>query len=375
VWFRVVPRGRSQFHLARSPMNVSLGEIVMKLSWVRSLLFLAVGLVLGALFSRSGRAPGTANGASNPSAILALVGDSVITEADVEAARPADFLRARQQLHDVTDQVLKALIQEKLVRMEAEARGVGPDELLETEVDSRVEEPSNERISAFIQERGLQGSLDRLGPQVAAYLRNQSRQALLEAFVTELESRHPVERRLDPLRITVASEGFPSRGPRNAPVTIVEFSDFQCPYCLVFHNTLQQVMETYDDQVRLVYRQFPLASIHPRAYDAALASMCADEQGQFWKMHDAMFANQHALERDQLKSTARDLGLDEEEFDQCLDLDEYADEVRADLEAGQALGVQGTPASFINGRFVNGAKPLEEITAIIDEELARAGGR
>jgi protein-disulfide isomerase len=143
----------------------------------------------------------------------------------------------------------------------------------------------------------------------------------------------------------------------------------------VFHNTLQQVMETYDDQVRLVYRQFPLASIHPRAYDAALASMCADEQGQFWKMHDAMFANQHALERDQLKSTARDLGLDEEEFDQCLDLDEYADEVRADLEAGQALGVQGTPASFINGRFVNGAKPLEEITAIIDEELARAGGR
>jgi predicted DsbA family dithiol-disulfide isomerase len=334
-------------------MNVSLGEIVMKLSWVRSLLFLAVGLVLGALFSRSGRAPGTANGASNPSAILALVGDSVITEADVEAARPADFLRARQQLHDVTDQVLKALIQEKLVRMEAEARGVGPDELLETEVDSRVEEPSNERISAFIQERGLQGSLDRLGPQVAAYLRNQSRQALLEAFVTELESRHPVERRLDPLRITVASEGFPSRGPRNAPVTIVEFSDFQCPYCLVFHNTLQQVMETYDDQVRLVYRQFPLASIHPRAYDAALASMCADEQGQFWKMHDAMFANQHALERDQLKSTARDLGL----------------------EAGQALGVQGTPASFINGRFVNGAKPLEEITAIIDEELARAGGR
>jgi protein-disulfide isomerase len=356
-------------------MNVSLGEIVMKLSWVRSLLFLAVGLVLGALFSRSGRAPGTANGASNPSAILALVGDSVITEADVEAARPADFLRARQQLHDVTDQVLKALIQEKLVRMEAEARGVGPDELLETEVDSRVEEPSNERISAFIQERGLQGSLDRLGPQVAAYLRNQSRQALLEAFVTELESRHPVERRLDPLRITVASEGFPSRGPRNAPVTIVEFSDFQCPYCLVFHNTLQQVMETYDDQVRLVYRQFPLASIHPRAYDAALASMCADEQGQFWKMHDAMFANQHALERDQLKSTARDLGLDEEEFDQCLDLDEYADEVRADLEAGQALGVQGTPASFINGRFVNGAKPLEEITAIIDEELARAGGR
>jgi protein-disulfide isomerase len=299
----------------------------------------------------------------------------VITEADVEAARPADFLRARQQLHDVTDQVLKALIQEKLLRMEAEARGVGPDELLETEVDSRVEEPSDERISAFIQERGLQGSLDRLGPQVSAYLRNQSRQALLEAFITDLESRYPVERRLEPLRMNVASEGSPSRGPRNAPVTIVEFSDFQCPYCLVFHNTLRQVEETYGDEVRWVYRQFPLTSIHPRAYDAALASLCAEEQGRFWEMHDAMFANQHALERDQLKSTARELGLDGDEFDKCLDLDEYAEEVQADLEAGQALGVQGTPASFINGRFVNGAKPLEEVTAIIDEELAREGRR
>jgi protein-disulfide isomerase len=325
-------------------VNVSLREIDMKLSWVRSLLFLAVGLFLGFALFRSARAPGTSSGVSDPSLVLAVVGDSVITEADVEVSRPADFLRARQQLHDVTEQSLEALIQEKLLRMEAEARGIEPAEVLEVEVDSRVEEPSEARISAFIQERGLQGSLDRLGPQ-------------------------------EPLRISVASEGFPSRGPRNAPVTIVEFSDFQCPYCLVFHNTLQQVMETYDDQVRLVYRQFPLTSIHTRAYDAALASMCANEQGSFWEMHDAMFANQHALEREQLKRTARELGLDGDEFDECLDLDEYADEVRADLQAGQALGVQGTPASFINGRFVNGAKPLEEVTAIIDEELARANRR
>jgi protein-disulfide isomerase len=347
----------------------------MKLSWVRSLLFLAVGVFLGSAFLRSTQAPGASSGVSDPSLVLAVVGDSVITEADLEAARPADFLRARQELYDVTDQVLQAMIQERLLRLEAEARGIEPAELLEAEVDSRVEEPSAERISAFIQERGLQGSLDRLGPQVAAYLRNQSRQALLEAFVTDLESRYPVERRLEPLRISVASEGFPSRGPRNAPVTIVEFSDFQCPYCFVFHNTLRQVEETYGEKIRLVYRQFPLTSIHPRAYDAALASLCAEEQGSFWEMHDAMFANQHALERDQLKSTARELGLDGDDFDRCLDLDEPADEVTADLRAGQSVGVQGTPATFINGRFVNGAKSFEEVAAIIDEELARTKGR
>jgi protein-disulfide isomerase len=252
---------------------------------------------------------------------------------------------------------------------------VEPEELLRTEVNSRVEDPSEERIEAFFEERNMQGSVERLAPEIREYLRSQSRRALLAAFMADLESRYPVERHLEPLRIDVATEGFPSKGPRNAPVTLVEFSDFQCPYCLVFHNTVQQVMETYGDEVRLVYRQFPLSSIHPQAYDAALASLCAHEQGKFWEMHDAMFANQHELGRDRLKSTARDLGLDGQEFDQCLNLDEYAEEVRADVRAGQSVGVEGTPATFINGRFVSGAKSFEEVAEIIDEELARAERR
>lgn len=343
----------------------------MKPSWIQGALLLAAGVLLGSAVFGFGR-DSQSGSTSDPATILAVVGDSVITEADVQAARPSEFLRARQQLHDVTSQVLDALIQEKLVRMEAEARGVEPQELLRTEVDSRVEDPSEERIQAFFEERNLQGSMERLAPQIREYLRSQSRRALLDAFVADLESRYLVERHLEPLRMNVATEGFPSKGPRDAPVTLVEFSDFQCPYCLVFHNTLQKVEETYGDQVRFVYRHFPLASIHPQARDAALASLCADEQGEFWKMHDALFANQHALGRDQLKSTARDLGLDGDEFDECLDRDEYADVVASDVRAGQAVGVQGTPATFINGRFVNGAKPYEEVAEIIDEELARA---
>jgi protein-disulfide isomerase len=309
------------------------------------------------------------------SLVLATVGDAELTEADVESARPADFLRLKQQAHDLTSQALESAILNELVRLEAEARDMEPADLLAEEVDGRIDDPSDEEISAFYQERGLQGqgSLELLAPQISAYLRDQSRNARHAAFLAILEARYPVERRLDPLRIAVASEGFPSKGPKGAPVTLVEFSDFQCPYCRVLQSALDQVEETYGDQVRFVFRQFPLTSIHPQANDAAEASLCANAQGMFWEMHDALFANQRALQVDQLKATAREIGLDGAEFDECMDFDRYAFEVFADSEAGSIAGVQGTPMIFINGRALSGAKPFEEISAIIDDELRRSG--
>ena len=137
--------------------------------------------------------------------------------------------------------------------------------------------------------------------------------------------------------------------------------------------TLEQVEDTYGDQIQFVFRQFPLISIHPQAVGAAQASLCANEQGRFWEMHDAIFANQRALEVDQLKATAGGLGLDESEFNACMDSNRYAEEVNADLAAGQALGVRGTPMIFINGRALSGAKPFDEIAQIIDDEIQRAG--
>jgi protein-disulfide isomerase len=142
----------------------------------------------------------------------------------------------------------------------------------------------------------------------------------------------------------------------------------------VLQGTLEQVEEAYGGEVRFVFRQFPLIAIHPQATDAAEASLCARDQDSFWEMHDAMFANQRALQVDQLKATARDLGLDGAQFDVCMDSDRYADEVAFDLEAGQKAGVSGTPVIFINGRALSGAKPFEEIAEIIEDELRRAGG-
>lgn len=171
--------------------------------------------------------------------------------------------------------------------------------------------------------------------------------------------------------VQVSADDDPAIGPEDAPVLIVEFSDFQCPYCARFATeTLGQILETYGDQVRFVYRDFPLTNIHPHARKAAEAAQCAHEQGHYWEYHDLLLQNQEALDIDSLKGYAQQLGLDTDAFDQCLDSGEYASEVQNDLAQGQDYGVTGTPSFFINGRLLRGARPFSDFQAIIEEELA-----
>lgn len=162
------------------------------------------------------------------------------------------------------------------------------------------------------------------------------------------------------------------RGNKNAPVTIVEYSDYECPYCSRFHPTMEKVMEDYGDQVRWVYKHFPLDSLHPEARPAALASECANELGgndAFWSFTDAMFKNQANLGDELYKQTASDLGLDSAKFEECYSSKKYANRVQEDQQEGQSLGVQGTPASFVNGIMVSGAVPYESLKQTIDSEL------
>ena len=164
----------------------------------------------------------------------------------------------------------------------------------------------------------------------------------------------------------------PSIGNDNAPVTIVEFSDFQCPYCGRFRTqTFDQIKTQYIDtgKVRFVYRDFPLSSIHPMAQKSAEASECADEQEKFWEYHDAIFANQATLSIDNLKKLAKDLELNENKFNSCLDSGKYEDEVKKDLNDGANLGVRGTPYFAVGNQVLEGAYPFDAFKQAIDSQL------
>lgn len=171
-------------------------------------------------------------------------------------------------------------------------------------------------------------------------------------------------------RVSVSPDDDPYHGPQNAPVTIIEFSDFECPYCAHFYrDTLVPLLETFPEQVRFVYRDFPLVNIHPNARPAAEAAQCAFAQGKFWEFHHGIFQNQSRLGNVLYLELAAELGMDQAAFEQCITSGQFVDEVTGDFDAARKLGVTGTPTFFINGRPMVGAQPLEVFVAIVEEEL------
>jgi protein-disulfide isomerase len=172
-------------------------------------------------------------------------------------------------------------------------------------------------------------------------------------------------------RFDIPTEGFPSIGPEDAPITIVEFSDFQCPYCERWHSQVYEpLMAAYPGKIRLVYRNFPLTQIHPQAMSAAEAALCAGEQDAYWQYHDKLFENYDVLGENLYSQIASSLGLDVTAFKTCMSEHRYQDDIEADLSFSTNLGVQSTPTFFINGIPIIGAQPLTAFQQIIDDELA-----
>jgi protein-disulfide isomerase len=175
----------------------------------------------------------------------------------------------------------------------------------------------------------------------------------------------------DPTQVhTIRTDGAPSKGPATAPVTIAEFSEFQCPFCLKADPTVKRITEVYKDQVRIVWKHYPLSS-HQNALDAALAAEAARNQNKFWEYHDRLFANQKRLDVESLRQYARELELDLDRFEKDRLHPDTRKKVEADVAEAEALRVSATPSFFINGRFLRGAQPFEALAKIIDEELTK----
>ncbi len=273
--------------------------------------------------------------------------------------------------HQILESDLSRLLEEKLLQAEAAKRGISKEQLLQKELEGKVKEPTEEDVKAYYEanKQRINQPLLQISSQIYQFLKAENYDKSKAVLIDQLKQANAVFILLKPLRAKIETEGSPSEGPAIAPVTLVEFSDFQCPYCANLFRTLHQVMQKYGTQVRLVYRNFPLTQLHPYAEKAAEAGLCAAEQGQFWPMHDLMFQTQGQLKEEDLKTKAAQLKLNLDAFNSCLVSGKNAGKVKQDLQAGSQLGVAGTPALFVNGRFVSGAVPFEDIAKLIDEEL------
>ncbi|MFL6236285.1 MAG: thioredoxin domain-containing protein [Thermoanaerobaculia bacterium] len=335
---------------------------------------LVLAAVLGVLPACAQQKAAAAGSASGSNQVLAVVNGKPITEADIRQTS-ADQFKAldreyQQNVHQLLENSLDQAVQDRLLEAEATARKVTKDQLLAEIKPAAVTDAD---VDAFYEQNKAQipRPKEQVAAQIKTYLEQQGQQKARTEYFKTLQAKYKVDYKLEPIRVEVAATG-PAKGPASAPVTIVEFSDFQCPFCSRLTPTLAEVEKKYGDKVRLVFRQYPLP-FHQNAQKAAEASLCAADQGKFWELHDAMFGNQGELGVDQLKAKAASLGLNADKFNKCLDSGEKAAAIQADVKAGSAAGVSGTPAMFINGRFINGAVPLDNITTVIDDELRRAG--
>jgi protein-disulfide isomerase len=278
------------------------------------------------------------------------------------------------KLYELRATSLDNLVSKRLIDEAAAARGVDADTLLDEEASKRVTVTDAE-IEEFFEANTAQlgeATLESLEPRIRQFLEQRQGAEAARAYVDELQQQAGVEILMVQPRVEVVAEG-PSIGPVDAPVTIVEFSDYECPFCQRAEPVLEQVLEQYEGKVRFVYRHFPLENIHPNAKPASVAAFCAGEQGKFWEYHALVFEAPDGLEADGLAKYAMALELDGESFEACLASDAAAASVQSDIQAGSSAGVTGTPAFFINGIPLKGAQPVSEFKRIIDEELATAG--
>jgi len=312
---------------------------------------------------------------STDSSVVARIGDTAVTLEELDSWIKDDLFDRETSggnslnAYKLRNEAMRRMITMKVVEGEAARRNTTSDAMIMGEVAARGE-VSDAEVEEFYNEQGDKvgdQTLEDLTPRIRDYLKQLRSQQVVEKMMDDANVVFLLEQPV----VEVAAIG-PSKGPADARVTIVEFSDFECPFCSRALPVLKMIVDRYPDDVRLVYRHLPLERIHMRARPAAEASLCADEQGKFWAYHDVLFANAKALSDEDLKQYAQDLDLDVAAWSQCREEGTTSVRVDADIEAAQAVGITGTPAFVVNGVLLSGSRPFQEFVEVI--EAALAGG-
>ncbi len=282
----------------------------------------------------------------------------------------SEMIKLMQQEHDLKKKALDELIANRLLNKEAESRGITVNRLLKAVIESTVRDPTIKEVQKLYnaQKTRINKPFEEVSNELTKILRNNMEQIALKRFITNLKDKSDIEYKLDQPRFPVELTTMPLRGPEDAPVLIVEFSDYECPYCRRVQPTMKKLREKYKDQLRWGFKDLPLVKIHPEATRAAIAARCAGDQNKFWDYRDALFEAKK-LTGDLYPGLAEQLNLDTETFMSCLETKKYQANVNEDSAEAAELGFTGTPSFLVNGIALVGALPISAFESVIDLEL------
>ena len=308
-------------------------------------------------------------------AVAATIEDEVISLEEVSQSLHGQLAQIERQRYSLLSQKLQQLIDERLLLREAKKLGITVEQVLKEEVSAKTPTVPESAVLDFIRtNRARLPQIEdfELRLKVWDFLRSQKINQQRQAYVQRLRENSKVAVYLEEpasARVQVNPHRGFARGSKDAPVAIVEFSDFQCPYCKAVQPAVNEIIDRYPGKLKWVFRDFPIEGLHPTAPKAHEAARCAGEQGKFWQYHDLLFERSPSHSPEQLKQYARELKLDSPVFSQCLESGKYQAEVARDVEEGTRLGVSGTPTFVINGRFVEGEQSITTLQKLIESEL------
>jgi protein-disulfide isomerase len=304
---------------------------------------------------------------------IARLNGQPLYESDLPAEVIGEIRNLRLQEYEVKYRAIRETALQRLLDDEAKRRDLSVEDLVKAEADARVADPSDAELQTYYdaQKERLGKSLAEVSSVIRETLRKPRVDAARQQYFLRLLDKANLEILVDAPRVEVAADPARRRGNPYAPVQIIEFSDFQCPYCRRAQPVIDAVLAKYGDRVSHSFRDFPLRDIHPRAQQAAEAARCAGDQGKFWEYHKLLYANFGQLSRENLAAHAQSLQVDAAAFAACLDSKKHADAVEADFQLGLRSGISSTPNFFVNGIAVVGAQPQSAFERVIDAELAR----
>ena len=314
-----------------------------------------------------------------PGTVLFSVNGDALRVDSINERMKSYVYKMQMRIYSIKKDILDRRINDLLIVAEANKRKIGAEEIIRTEVTDKLKTPTDAEISKFYEANKANIKSDLAGARVAIinYLQGQQQEELEVALANKLRTGGTVKiflKEPDPPVMNVGLGTGASRGDVNSPVTIVEFTDFQCSACGGMYPIVEEVLKSYGPRVHFVMRNFPLTSVHPNAYNAAQAAEAAKAQGKFWEYIDVLFKNQTTLDRDSLKKYATQVGLDRKQFDADFDSGKYEPIVRRDIEEGEGYGIDSTPTFFINGVMLTEYSG-EGLKAAIEKAFARAGKR